>query len=556
MSKSEGEKKKRARAENGQPKASRALAKLTTSLAPVAASVGSVLPGTERLVVQVELGQPMGALARQLGLLLREENIYRTPQNEVVTLDEETGKTELMVATAFVTWTENFCLLGRTKADGEFKRASLLPGAAAVVLSSGDFKKQLRLLRGVSSVRVPAWANAEKTTVRLLPPGYDGASQLFVLDGVPIQEDLGEEKGLEWLQETLREFPWADTEGPLGLAGSRAFAAHLAHCLAHFGRLLTAGGNRPLFVLLANQAGSGKTLLAKMAIAATYGAASNTPWAKEETEQAKALLALCVEGAPYIFFDNLRGHLSSGELEGFLTSATRTGRILGKTGNVTAENVAIMSLTGNGLTLNADLARRAVLIELFAVRDAAARTFADLLTETVIVSREFRSAMLSALWSLIKLWSDCGCPSTEKRSPPGRVLPSFEEFCRIWGGVLGQAGLADPFERGQAEELDEVSAGWRKLLGELAGELAPKEERSFTSETILARAEELGLTPLLIGDAAKPSIVLGKRLKPWRGRELQDTRGRWFVFDKRGRKGAGNNYGVRILPEGGAEAAA
>jgi hypothetical protein len=71
---------------------------------------------------------------------------------------------------------------------------------------------------------------------------------------------------------------------------------------------------------------------------------------KDEDEMRKVLDAAAHNAVPIVFFDNLKGHLSSGELEAFITSSNRRYRLLGTTNYTEAPNVSTVYITANCAT--------------------------------------------------------------------------------------------------------------------------------------------------------------------------------------------------------------
>src|ERR1022692_1284527 len=142
-------------------------------------------------------------------------------------------------------------------------------------------------------------------------------------------------------------------------------------------------------------------------------------------------------------------------VDGSHTGANRTGD---------SPRADIFTVTGNNLVLGGDLPRRCYWIRVDAQlsepwRD---RTFKHpKLTAWVL---DNRGQLLSAILTLARAWSVAGQPSA---AIP--VLGSFEEWCRIIGGILDFAGI-----EGFLANLDELykqsdpfMAAWEAFLAGL-----------------------------------------------------------------------------------------
>ncbi len=197
-------------------------------------------------------------------------------------------------------------------------------------------------------------------------------------------------------------------------------------------------GNVPCALLDAPQMGSGKSLAAEVVALKTTGADALMKPAptRDEEEWRKLLTATIQDGRPLAVFDNVDAVLDSSNLALALTANTWTDRLLGKTALVTFPVRTIFVTTGNNITLGNDLARRCYWVRL------------DAQSSTPWLNREFkhpnlrkwvlenRGRLLSAVLTLAKGWFVAGCP--EAKTP---TLGSFEQWCRVVGGVLQHAGI-------------------------------------------------------------------------------------------------------------------
>lgn len=525
------------------PKKPKKARQLAAQLAPAAETVGATVLEGDRLAPQIDTRGVVSGIARQCGQLLRSTPLFLR-SGGLVTVDEESGATEPMDATRFVTWAETYLVFGQHSGNGDevrFVPKSISGELAAKILAADNFRRELRPLRGVHDVALPTWTDETKTDVRLLPPGYDEGTGIFTAPAFDYPTDLPPTDAWNFFFETYAQFPFAEGKP---LQKNRSFAVQMAAHFTIFARLLFMDCLRPAFVFLANQSGSGKTLLARLALAPVFGPVAVESFPKGEEERGKLLTTLVAEGRPYAFYDNVKGHLSSAELEGFLTTPQRTGRILGQSATVTAPNLATVFVSGNQLSLSADLQRRILVCDLFCASEATEREFDSPITDSWPSSPETRSRFLAALWALMRHWQVQGCPRLE-----GRPLPSFESYSSIIGGLVQSLALANPIA--PAETLmDEAEQAWKILLKALADPVLPGSTKDYTGDEAMEKAEELGILDILTAGGRDERKTFGQRIKRWKGRRFLDNSGREFEFGNgRSRNNLGAVYPVRVLPK-------
>ena len=455
----------------------------------------------------------------------------------IVTVDAVTGAVRGMEAIRFCSWAERSVNFFHPTKDGE-RPGSITAEMAAKILASDDFRDALRPLSAVVLVRLPVWEDEAKSKLRLLPAGYDPVTQTFTVDALPYPEDMDVNEAWDWFLSLYGGFPFA---GAGQLSSRRSMAVQMAAHLAVFCRNLLNEGARPMFCWLGNQPGLGKSLLARMAVCPVFGPAAIQAFPAKEEELGKLLTAKAAEGAPYLFFDNVRGRLSSCELESFITSPIRTGRELGRSGTITAVNQASVFVTGNGLSLSPDLVRRSCVVDLFLPGEAAERKFPEPITGSWLVRPDTRRMFLACLWAMLRFWQEKSCQRTE-----GLVLHGFEEFSQIIGGIVMGMGFADPMVPPEVS-LDETGDAWKRLLAALADTVPDGGSMRFTPSDCLDKAEELDVLDLITGAARDPKKAFGQRLKKYRGREFVDGRGRRFEFGERQRSNSSSGYPITIL---------
>ena len=214
-------------------------------------------------------------------------------------------------------------------------------------------------------------------------------------------------------------------------------------------------------------AGAGKGLLARCICIIAFGrdphavTAGATP---EELE--KRIAAELMGGSPALFLDNLNNTaFKSDLLASAITERPARVRLLGKSQMVPLNASAFVILTGNGLTVSEDLARRFITIEFDPrTEDPEARPFkTDIRAEV----RERRTELLAALLTVWR-W---GISADVK---PGRALGSFEQWCRWVRDPLLELGCEDPVERvsetkardGRRQEVGDLFTLWWEKHGD------------------------------------------------------------------------------------------
>lgn len=205
-------------------------------------------------------------------------------------------------------------------------------------------------------------------------------------------------------------------------------------------------------------AGAGKGLLARCISIVAFGREPHAVTggaAAEELE--KRIAAELIEGSPVLFLDNLNNRaFKSDLLASAITERPARVRILGKSRMVPLNASAFVILTGNGLSVSEDLARRFIAVDFDPrTEDPEARRFtSDIRVE--VTSR--RAELLAAALTIWRWGRLC------KNLQPGRALGSFEQWCRWVRDPLIGLGCKDPADRvSEAKERDNR----RQVIAEL-----------------------------------------------------------------------------------------
>jgi putative DNA primase/helicase len=260
------------------------------------------------------------------------------------------------------------------------------------------------------------------------------------------------ETALQTIRDTFRTFPFADAARrydvalgvdivdhgePIGI-DETSFVCALLTAICRPSLWLAPGLllNAPAI----SGAGSGKGLLVRAIGMIAYGAHVRpfTP-GNDRHEMDKRLVAEIMEGKPILAMDNVNATLlRSNTLASLLTERPAGVRILGQSRMVTLEHASFIALTGNGLTVSEDLARRFLYCELDAhCEDPERRSFEPGFIDSI---RMHRSGLLAAALTIWR-WG------RQTRMNRGIPLGSFEHW-GVWvRDPLLALGCPDPVDR-------------------------------------------------------------------------------------------------------------
>ncbi|NBU11448.1 MAG: hypothetical protein EBS84_20965, partial [Proteobacteria bacterium] len=348
-------------------------------------------------------GRVISDFAQDLGTQLAPHGLYRWNER-VLAEDRATNRSAILDAPRLVTFVEDYvqCTKHPAPAEGEEDKrvvTSMRLGDAKLVLASDRFVNQLQAIEHVNPIRLPVFASA--TALRLLPEGVDDKTRIFTeRRSPPYRLDLPIDEARTLLDGLLGEFPFADS--------AYAKAVQIAAMLSVYGLdLLSPHCLLPAFAYTANNPGAGKGLLVQLAVLPVIGVLPTMPPPSSEADMAKLLLAGARNRSRVVLLDNVDQLLQSRALESFITATHYSGRLLGQTQQVTYPKKTAVFITGNQLQMRADLRRRTLVVECFQSQARAEdRAIARPLDTTAILAR--RSAILAALYALVRHWNDDG----------------------------------------------------------------------------------------------------------------------------------------------------
>lgn len=442
--------------------------------------------------------RPVSEFARDLGRVLCDCGLFRRYRVPVA-IDPETGMMEAMGAERFTTFVEQHAITHEVK----FKEGEVIniPKTMPVtvsrgVLASDQFLEQLPPLERVNKVRAPVMRADGR--IELLPEGYDAESRVYTLPSeIVIDEDMTPGAGVATLREYLREFPFGDWKADTPenrerkcVGQSRSQAVAVAGMLSMYGASLQSlSAKRLNFAFTSNAPGSGKTLLAEMCVTPVHGACQIQAVPQERSELKKILDTEALAAAPYIFLDNIRGNLSDTTIEAFVTASHWTGRLMNSQTKFQTPKLSVLFLTGNNMTLSSDLARRMLICELYLEEaDVRDREVKRVLTSTDFEKTALRSDLLSAQWAIIRGWDEAGRPRCT------RTVPTFEEWARLFGGMVEWAGFGSPLEPVESEhigdtELSDMQVMLGKLVEDMDNLSVSRQEYEFSDLIEVCAAE-------------------------------------------------------------------
>jgi hypothetical protein len=188
-------------------------------------------------------------------------------------------------------------------------------------------------------------------------------------------------------------------------------------------------------------AGAGKGLLVRAICIIAFGREPHAVTSGANAEELeKRLASELMEGGPALFLDNLNNTaFKSDLLASAITERPARVRPLGRSQMMPLNSSAFIALTGNGLSVSEDLARRFVTVELDPrTEDPETRRFPnDLLAELKVHRRQLLADCLT-IWRWGRQMQDLA---------PGQTLGSFEQWGRWVRDPLLALGCQDPADR-------------------------------------------------------------------------------------------------------------
>jgi hypothetical protein len=490
----------------------------------------------------VFLGLPDDDLAARIAELLQASDgrwgLFRY-NDEIGTVDFERSGLRSMDGLRFRSWLPRArgCILWEKKKrekdeDGtvlseQLIKASMTKDQAAMVLASDDMRLKLPCIERFHGVRMPVYDGDRR--VKLLDEGYDAATKVFTLPGVEYDTDMEFQDGVEHFYYLFRHFGWRNER--------RDFAIHLSAILTMYCRGLFKG-KAPLYIYNANMEGSGKTTLSHYIGWLIYGTRKITPLVEGKEDKLQELLnTLALHGVPYINFDNVNWgnhEINSALLEAWVTGKQWDMRKLGGNDLRSPELVGVTLMTGNRLKLHADLARRALIVDLLSHQAGSERELpkgVTLIDDDYFDDVEHRKQGLAAAWAIVREWSKQGAKPFQ-----GKLLDSFTGWSRIVPAMVQMSGahfgkVWDVFQKSENEDLGDKVGGEFKQLAEIClaqyGRDEHGEMRKAFEVTVAQMAGVARLNAIATG-ALYPEIDIESVM------QTEDMKGGWRYVEAKG----------------------
>lgn len=289
--------------------------------------------------------------------------------------------------------------------------------------------------------------------------GYDASSGMW-LDGIPPLEGQVPQnptkddaaRALLMLRSTFSTFSFADADMSVDVEGTARVDLQLppAHDESALLTAIVTGVCRPsiatspaILIRAPNMsgAGAGKGLLGRCICKIAFGREPHAVTSGGNLEELeKRIAAELIEGHPALFIDNVNsGALKSELLASAITEHPSKIRLLGRSIMVPLNASALILVTGNGINVSEDLARRFLTIELDPrVEDPELREFKGDIRQEIGRRRVELLAAALTIWR----WG-----RQTQGLPQGRPLGSFPDWCRWVRDPLVALGCKDPADR-------------------------------------------------------------------------------------------------------------
>ncbi|MCK5695576.1 MAG: hypothetical protein KAH62_03050, partial [Desulfobacula sp.] len=195
----------------------------------------------------------------------------------------------------------------------------------------------------------------------------------------------------------------------------------------------------PLALVESTQKGTGKGLLTSMIhLIATGKMPQTLTMPGSEGEIRRQITSAYTTGKQIRVYDNVDRIINSPAFASALTTSEWADRTLGKSQIRSYPNNITWIINGNNIRLGGDISRRCYVIQLDPKNSRPwQRTdfkYPNLLSHV----KKNRSSLLSAILTLVRAWFVAGQPVAVTPT-----MGSFEEWTRVVGGILHQAGLTD-----------------------------------------------------------------------------------------------------------------
>lgn len=445
----------------------------------------------------------------------------------------------LELASRCAYWTES------KKVEGEFVDVACYPPRFAIDALATRGTWDFPALHGI--IQAPTLRHDGSL---LDKPGYDADSGLWfdpgttVFPDIPAKPTLQDAKAaIDELLEIFQDFPFLEE------TDKSAALAFLLTLLCRY----AIDGNVPMFLARASTPGTGKSLLVDaVSVVATGRKAARMAQEDNEDEARKRMFSLAIAGDPLVLIDNVSRPLGSAALDAAITGGVIRDRILGRSEMASAPWNAVVSASGNNLTVKGDLARRVIPIDLDARMEKPEERENFKHGDLLAWCKSNRGRLVAAGLTVLR-----GFIVARKPKQSIAQYGSFEQWSGLVRSSLVWCGLPDPAS-GRARiseasdpaiaELREALQAWRSAFGSKALSLAEvirDIERTF-APNLGDHAQHDLMKALKEALGAFDNRFDGKRLNPKAvGRALSKHKDR--IVEGLSFRQKGNGHGGTVL---------
>lgn len=221
-------------------------------------------------------------------------------------------------------------------------------------------------------------------------------------------------------------------------------------------------GPVPLVLFDASTPSSGKTFLADISSIIATGRVAPRQAQVDEVEFEKRVTSILMNGTRTVLIDNVRRPIGGATMDALLTGDVWVARILGISKMVKLRARVHWMATGNNITIQGDLARRALRCYLRPnverPEEATNFKYMDILSHV----RENRAKYVGAAISLVRQYILAGSPDQGLTA-----LGSFSSWSATVRSALVWAGMPDPVLTQGELRADNATANWGLVLDSL-----------------------------------------------------------------------------------------
>ncbi len=346
--------------------------------------------------------------------------------------------------------------------------------------------------------------------------GYYEKNRLYLTQDFGLDETMSAVEALALLNDIVCDFPFKTPSHKSGW-----IAALLTPFLRYF-----YDGPSPLFLIDANTPSTGKTLLCDVtSLIITGKSMVATSLQNDDAEIRKNITRLLMDQRSIVWFENVEsgGFFGGPVIDGLITSTQWDDRILGSNQTFKIAHKTTFYANGNNVGFRGDTSRRVVHVRLQSNLENPQEREGFKYDELEIYVKETRLKILSAIFTLIRVWA-----SAKSKNTHTKKWGSFYGWSNTVRALLCYYDLPDPYDAVQEmqdsaddekQTIRRIHALW-DMLGEKYKEGATCQEviKEVCSAPHLFEDGESLLRDLAWKHSAISSLKLGHYLKKIDGR--------------------------------------